>query len=56
VSVVFVDPASFSGTPRRPEPALLRLQAAGIAVAVIRDGDDLTTCLSAAPVTGSAHA
>jgi hypothetical protein len=56
VSVVFVDPASFNGTPRRPEPALLRLQAAGIAVAVIRAGDDLTTCLSAEPATGSAHA
>ena len=56
VSVVFVDPASFNGTPRRPEPALLRLQAAGIAVAVIRAGDDLAACLSAEPATGSAHA
>ena len=56
VSVVFVDPASFNGTPRRPEPALLRLQAAGIAVAVIRAGDDLATCLSPEPATGSAHA
>jgi len=56
VSVVFVDPASFNGRPRRPEPALLRLQAAGIAVAVIRAGDDLAVCLSAEPATESAHA
>ena len=56
VSVVFVDPASFNGTPRRPEPALLRLQAAGIAVAVIRAGDDLAARLSAEPPTESAHA
>jgi uncharacterized protein (DUF58 family) len=56
VSVVFVDPASFNGTPRRPEPALLRLQAAGIAVAVIRAGDDLAACLSTEPATESAHA
>jgi uncharacterized protein (DUF58 family) len=56
VSVVFVDPASFNGAPRRPEAALLRLQAAGIAVAVIRAGDDLAACLSAEPATESAHA
>jgi uncharacterized protein (DUF58 family) len=56
VSVVFVDPASFNGTPRRPESALLHLQAAGIAVAVIRAGDDLAACLSAEPATESAHA
>src|SRR5207244_51135 len=29
----------------RPEPALLRLQAAGVAVAVVRDGDDLAARL-----------
>jgi uncharacterized protein (DUF58 family) len=56
VSVVFVDPASFNGAPRRPEPVLLRLQAAGIAVAVIRSGDDLAASLSGEPVTDSAHA
>jgi uncharacterized protein (DUF58 family) len=54
VSVVFVDPASFSGAPRRPEPALLRLQATGIAVAVVRAGDDLAACLSGEPATESA--
>jgi hypothetical protein len=56
VSIVFVDPASFSGAPRRPEPALLRLQAAGIPVAVIRAGDDLGACLSGEPASASAHA
>ena len=56
VSVAFVDSASFNGASRRPEPALLRLQAAGIAVAVVRAGDDLAACLSGAPMTESAHA
>jgi hypothetical protein len=54
--VVFVDPASFNGTARRPEPALLRLQAAGIAVAVVRAGDDLAACLSGEPATETADA
>jgi uncharacterized protein (DUF58 family) len=45
VSVVHVDSASFNGAGRKPEPALLRLQAAGIAVAVLRAGDDLTARL-----------
>jgi uncharacterized protein (DUF58 family) len=56
VSVAFVDPTSFNGAVRRPEPALLRLQAAGIAVAVVRAGDDLAACLSGEPVTEHAHA
>ena len=56
VSVVFVDPASFNGAARRPEPALLRLQAAGVAVAVVRAGDDLAGCLSGEPATESARA
>jgi uncharacterized protein (DUF58 family) len=56
VSVVFVDAASFNGAARRPEPALLRLQAAGIAVAVIRAGDDLKACLSGTPAAEAAHA
>jgi hypothetical protein len=53
VSIVFVDPASFSGAARRPEPALLRLHAAGIPVAVIRAGDELGACLSSEPVTAT---
>jgi len=56
VSIVFVDPASFNGASRRPEPALLRLQAAGIPLAVIRAGDDLAAGLSGEPGTASAHA
>jgi uncharacterized protein (DUF58 family) len=56
VSVAFVDPTSFNGGARRPEPALLRLQAAGIAVAVVRAGDDLAACLSGAAITDIAHA
>jgi uncharacterized protein (DUF58 family) len=56
VSLVFVDPASFNGAARRPEPALLRLQAAGIPLAVVRAGDDLAACLSGEPATASGHA
>jgi hypothetical protein len=56
VSIVVVDAASFNGAPRRAAPALLRLQAAGVAVAVIRAGDDLAACLSGEPATETAHA
>jgi hypothetical protein len=56
VSIAFVDAASFNGAALRPEPALLRLQAAGIPVAVIRAGDDLAACLSSEPATARAHA
>jgi uncharacterized protein (DUF58 family) len=45
VSLVYVDPASFKGGFRRPETALLRLQAAGVPVAVVRAGDDLAARL-----------
>jgi uncharacterized protein (DUF58 family) len=41
VSLVYVDPASFNGVGARQEPALLRLHAAGVPVAVVRAGDDL---------------
>jgi uncharacterized protein (DUF58 family) len=46
-SLVYVDAASFvdGAAPRRPEPALLRLQAAGVPVAVCRRGDDLAAAL-----------
>ena len=47
VSVVWVDPASFAGRPTRVEPGLLRLSAHGIPTAVVREGDDLATVLSA---------
>ena len=57
-SLVYVDAASFadSGAPRRPEPALLRLQAAGVPVAVLRRGDDLAAALGAPELPGAARA
>jgi uncharacterized protein (DUF58 family) len=48
VSLVFVDPSSFAGAPPKPLPELLRLQAAGVRVAVLREGDDLAERLGAA--------
>jgi uncharacterized protein (DUF58 family) len=45
VSLVYVDPASFDGGRQLLEPALLRLDAAGVPVAVVRRGDDLAACL-----------
>jgi hypothetical protein len=54
VSLIFVDPTSFAGARRRPVPELLRLQAAGVTVAVLRDGDDLAEAL-AAPKREAAH-
>jgi uncharacterized protein (DUF58 family) len=47
VSVVWIDAATFAGRQARSEPALLRLQAAGVAVAVVRRGDDLRGALGA---------
>ncbi|HEX4930182.1 MAG TPA: DUF58 domain-containing protein [Gaiellaceae bacterium] len=55
VSVVWIDAPSFAGRPTKVEPELLRLQAAGIAVAVIRRGDSLAAVLGAAPTLRSAH-
>jgi uncharacterized protein (DUF58 family) len=42
-ALVFVDSASFgqNGPPPAPQPASLRLQAGGVPVAVVRQGDDL---------------
>ena len=48
VSVVFVDASSFNGAAPAPRPELLRLQAAGVAVVVLRDGDDLAERLAPA--------
>jgi uncharacterized protein (DUF58 family) len=47
-ALVFVDPASFgpNGATAVRRPELLRLQAAGIPVAVLRSGDDLRAKLS----------
>jgi hypothetical protein len=47
-AVVWVDSASFNGRPRQ-EPALLRLSAAGLPVAVVRSGDDLRDVLGSPP-------
>jgi len=44
-SVVYVDASSWNGAAAR-EPGLLRLQAAGVPVAVVRKGDDLRTALA----------
>jgi uncharacterized protein (DUF58 family) len=56
VSVVWVDAGSWAGRPRWSNPALLRLQAAGVAVAVLRRGDDLRAALSAPePTRTAAH-
>jgi len=56
VSIVWIDTASFAVRPAKVEPELLRLQAAGVAVAVIRRGDSLAAVLGAAPAVRSAHA
>ena len=55
VSLVLVDASSFAGAPPRPIPELLRLQAAGVAIAVLRDGDDLAARLGAAEPAEAAH-
>ncbi len=54
-AVVWVDVASFAGKPRR-EPALLRLQSAGVPVAVLRRDDDLRRALAAPEFAEAAHA
>jgi uncharacterized protein (DUF58 family) len=55
VSVVWIDAASFADRPTKLEPELLRLQAAGVAVAVVRRGDSLKAVLGAAPAARRAH-
>ena len=48
VSVVYVDAPTFAGGRPTREPGLLRLQASGVPVAVVRRGDDLRVVLGAA--------
>jgi uncharacterized protein (DUF58 family) len=56
-SLVFVDPASFVlGARTPPQPGLLRLQAAGVPVVVLRQGDDLAAKLSAGALREVARA
>jgi uncharacterized protein (DUF58 family) len=54
VNVVWVDTATFAGREPHLEPELLRLQAAGVAVAVLRRGDSLGAVLGAATAARSA--
>jgi hypothetical protein len=54
VSVVWVDAASFAARTAPVEPELLRLQAAGVAVAVVRRGDALAAVLGEQARAGSA--
>jgi uncharacterized protein (DUF58 family) len=53
-AVVYVEAASWNGR-RRAEPTLLRLQAAGVAVAVVRRGDDLRRVLGSETFAEAAH-
>jgi uncharacterized protein (DUF58 family) len=55
VGLVWIDAPSFAGRRTAVEPELLRLQAAGVAVAVVRQGDSLAAVLGAAPAVRSAH-
>jgi uncharacterized protein (DUF58 family) len=54
-AVVYVDAATWNGR-SRPEPSLLRMQAAGVAVAVVRRGDDLRRVLESEMFAEAAHA
>ncbi|MGH3009500.1 MAG: DUF58 domain-containing protein [Gaiellaceae bacterium] len=56
VALVYVDAPTFAGRPPAPQPALLRLQSAGVQVAVVRKGDDLAAVLAPAMDKEAAHA
>jgi uncharacterized protein (DUF58 family) len=56
VSLVLVEPATFGGHDPVRRPELLRLQAAGVAVIVVRSGDHLRERLSAAEAPEAARA
>jgi uncharacterized protein (DUF58 family) len=56
VALVHVEAESFAGRPRRPDPALLRLQAAGVPIGVVRRGDDLAVALNGARAGEAARA
>ena len=56
VALVFVDPGSYAKPPRpTTEPLLLKLQGAGIPLAVMRSGDDLAEVLGPVRREGAAH-
>jgi uncharacterized protein (DUF58 family) len=56
VACVYIDAATFAGRSSQPEPALLRLQAAGVPVAVVRSGEDLAAALAPAAVKEAVRA
>jgi uncharacterized protein (DUF58 family) len=56
VALVHVEAASFVGRPGRRDPELLRLRAAGVPIAVVRQGDDLAAALEGARLEETAHA
>jgi hypothetical protein len=56
VSVVYVDAPTFAGGRPSREPALLKLQASGVPVAVVREGEDLAAALSGRTVSEAARA
>jgi hypothetical protein len=55
-ALVHVEPSSFAGQSPHPEPALLRLQSAGVPIAVVRHGDDLAAALGRVGAQALAHA
>jgi uncharacterized protein (DUF58 family) len=56
VALVHVEAESFAGRPRRPNPDLLRLQAAGVPIAVVRRDEDIAAALDGADAREAAHA
>lgn len=56
VALIYVEPESFAGGRRSREPDLLRLQAAGVPIAVVRQGEDIATALGGAAVPEAARA
>jgi uncharacterized protein (DUF58 family) len=56
VALVHVEAASFAGRRRGSDPELLRLQAAGVPIAVVRHGDDLAAALHGAGAAEVARA
>jgi uncharacterized protein (DUF58 family) len=55
VSVVWIDAPSYVGKPTRAATGPLRLAAAGVPVAVVRQGEDLTTALDLVRAEARAH-
>jgi uncharacterized protein (DUF58 family) len=56
VALVHIDAPSFAGRPGGPEPSLLRLQSAGVPIAVVRRGEDLAVALAGMRAAEVTHA